>query len=186
MHLRISTWGRLRGRKRPFSCLAVAECTLSRYLTVPFLAVVTLRQMLFSAFPRNALSFRAVTSLLSCIAHTALFMRLPLRRRAVAIATRRQASVAATFAWTIQVCVIAAAGNDKPNARCIQASAARKAGLLSRVIRACAIAKGGSIGRKHDNDLCPGQSELIKSCQCAGASKRATMLAQDEGLRELT
>ena len=82
MHLRISTWGRLRGRKRPFSCLAVAECTLSRYLTVPFLAVVTLRQMLFSAFPRNALSFRAVTSLLSYVAHTAGLMRLPLRKRA--------------------------------------------------------------------------------------------------------
>lgn len=50
--------------------------------SLPFRAVANLRHMLFSTFPRNALSFRAVTSLLSYVAHTAGLMRLPLRKRA--------------------------------------------------------------------------------------------------------
>ena len=98
-------------------------------------------------------------------------------------AHRKRARV--TFVWAIQVCAIAAAVSDKPNARYIQANSLRTAGLLPRVIRRYAIAKGGSIGRKHDNDLCLGPSELMKSRQCAGASRWATMVAQDEGLRNL-
>lgn len=78
-----------------------------------------------------------------------------------------------------------AAVSDKPDARYIQASSLRTAGLLPRVIRRYAIVKGGSVGRKHDNDLCLGPSELMKSRRCAGASRWATMVAQDEGLRDL-
>lgn len=50
--------------------------------SLPLLAVVNLRHMLFSTFPRNDLSFRAVTSLLFYVVHTAGLMRLPLRKRA--------------------------------------------------------------------------------------------------------
>lgn len=47
-----------------------------------FLAIVDLRQMLFSAFLRIALRLRTATSLLSSVTHTALLMRLLLEKRA--------------------------------------------------------------------------------------------------------